>query len=177
MNLDELRRVGCLIRQLHDESAAFGLPADAHWDVVIPPDREEIICHHDLAPWNLVRDGDRWVFIDWDNAGPGSRLWDLAYAAASFVGMVHGNDPDADAARLAAIVDGYGLGIWDRRRLVPMLGRRTRAMFDLLVEGHRTGRQPWARLYDEGHADHWGQSARHIEANVSAWSSALLRSG
>jgi thiamine kinase-like enzyme len=38
--------------------------------VVIAPDREDLICHHDLAPWNLVRDGDRWVFIDWDGACP-----------------------------------------------------------------------------------------------------------
>ena len=31
--------------------------------------------------WNLVRDRDRWVFIDWDGARPGSRLWDLACSA------------------------------------------------------------------------------------------------
>jgi thiamine kinase-like enzyme len=35
--------------------------------------------------WNLVRDGERSVFIDWDGAGPGSRLWDLGYAAHGFV--------------------------------------------------------------------------------------------
>ncbi len=82
----DLRRVGALIRGLHDASASFVPPADALWDVVIPPDRVDLVCHHDLAPWNLVRDGGRLVFIDWDNAGPGSRLWDLAYAATTFVG-------------------------------------------------------------------------------------------
>jgi hypothetical protein len=28
----------------------------------VPPDREDMICHHDLAPWNLVLGEDRWVF-------------------------------------------------------------------------------------------------------------------
>jgi len=50
--------------------------------VLIPdPAAGDLICHSDLAPWNLVRNEQRWVFIDWDNAGPSSRLWDLGYAA------------------------------------------------------------------------------------------------
>jgi hypothetical protein len=79
--LDEagLERVGRLIRELHDCSAGFSPPPGSRWNVVIAPDRADLVCHHDLAPWNLVIGPDRWVFIDWDGAGPGSRLWDLAY--------------------------------------------------------------------------------------------------
>jgi Ser/Thr protein kinase RdoA (MazF antagonist) len=97
--LDEegLRRVGALIREFHDAAAGFDSLADAGWDVVIPPDSEDLICHHDLAPWNLVLAEDRCVFIDWDGAGPGSRLWDLAYAAAGFVPLAPSGDPAADA--------------------------------------------------------------------------------
>jgi hypothetical protein len=53
-----------------DAAESFRPPPAPHWNVVIAPDREDLICHHDLAPWNLVRDGDRWVFIDWDSACP-----------------------------------------------------------------------------------------------------------
>lgn len=71
LSTPELNRMGRLIRSLHDAVQDFVPPRDAAWNVVIPPDRRELICHNDLAPWNLVRDGDRWVFIDWDGAGPG----------------------------------------------------------------------------------------------------------
>jgi hypothetical protein len=56
---DGLYRVGGLIRELHDKAQDFTAPAGARWNVVIPPDRSDLVCHHDLAPWNLVRDGDR----------------------------------------------------------------------------------------------------------------------
>src|ERR1035437_8290364 len=78
LTASELRRLGAFIQELHDAAESFKPPAVPQWNVVIAPDREDLICHHDLAPWNLVRDGERWVFIDWDGAGPGSRLWDLA---------------------------------------------------------------------------------------------------
>ena len=175
MTLPELGRVGWLIRELHDASATFVPPGDAVWDVAIAPDREDLICHHDLAPWNLVRDSasDRWVFIDWDGAGPGSRLWDLAYAAHGFVLLGAGGDPDHDAIRLRALVDGYGLNADDRHALPRLIVDHTRAMYDLLEDGARTGRQPWARLHAEGHAGHWGPAADYIERNIDVFAAAI----
>jgi Ser/Thr protein kinase RdoA (MazF antagonist) len=169
-----LRRVGRLIREFHDAVLGFRPPADACWDVAVPPDRDELICHHDLAPWNLVIDGDRWVFIDWDGAGPGSRLWDLAYAAHGFVGIWNGGDPDVDGARLRAIADGYDLDEQQRSELPELIGAHTRGMFDLLRNGARTGTQPWARLYAAGHADHWGPAADYAERHTAVFRAALM---
>jgi Ser/Thr protein kinase RdoA (MazF antagonist) len=176
MSAGELCRLGHLIRSLHDAVARFEPPPDARWDVVIPPDRDELICHNDLAPWNLVRDGDRWVFIDWDAAGPGSRLWDLAYAAHGFVPMIAGGDPGVDGPRLRALADGYGLDEPQRRALPALIGAHARGMFELLRTSSSTGRQPWARLWEEGHGDHWGPAADYIEEHVDTWTAAL-RSG
>jgi Ser/Thr protein kinase RdoA (MazF antagonist) len=176
LELAGLRRVGRLIRQLHDAARDFREPPGAVWNVVIPPDRRELICHNDLAPWNLVRDGDRWVFIDWDGAGPGSRLWDLGYAAKGFIPLVPGGDPAVDGPRLRALADGYGLDARQRRELPPLMAAHTRGMYDLLRAGAATGRQPWARLHAEGHGEYWRESAEYIERHPDHWIRALLGS-
>ncbi|MBT8227583.1 MAG: phosphotransferase [Dactylosporangium sp.] len=173
MDLAELRRLGRLIRRLHEAAASFRPPEGARWDVVVPPDRQELVCHNDLAPWNLVRDGRRWVFIDWDGAGPGSRLWDLGYAAQGFVPLRAGGDPAVDARRLRALVDGYGLDPGERRRLPAAMGGHTRGMAEVLERGARTGRQPWARLHAEGHGAVWAGAADYIDAHRGVWAAAV----
>lgn len=174
MDQEGLHRVGRLIRQLHDLSEGFRPPADADWDVVIRPDRADLICHQDLAPWNLVFAADRWVFIDWDGAGPGSRLWDLAYSVTTFVPMQPGGDPTSDAARVRALAEGYGLSAAQRRELPPLIGAHSRAMFELLRTSWLSGRQPWARLYAEGHGEYWGPVADYADEHAHVWTKALL---
>jgi Phosphotransferase enzyme family len=169
----ELTRIGRLIREFHDISESFIPPGDAQWNVAIPPDREDLIIHHDLAPWNLIQNGDRWVFIDWDNSGPGSRLWDLAYAAIGFVPFESKGLPSRDTPRLRALVDGYAFNREQREQLPQLIVSRARSMHALLVEGHRTGQQPWSRLYDEGHANYWGPAADYIEQHLDVWTKAL----
>ena len=171
----ELARLGALLRRLHDASTTFQAPLDAHWQVAIAPDRTELVCHHDLAPWNLVRDGDRWVFIDWDGAGPGSRLWDLGYVAHGFVPLHAGGDPAVDGPRLRALADGYGLDEQQRRDLPALTAAHVRGMYDLLRQGAATGSQPWARLWQQGHGDHWGPAADYVQRHLDDWTAALLR--
>ena len=171
---EDLHRIGRLIRHFHTAASSFTPPPQASWNVAIPADSESMICHHDLAPWNLVHDGDRWVFIDWDGSGPGSPLWDLAYAAQSFMPLASGGAPAQDAARLRSFVDGYGLDRTSREALPRKMADRTRAMVRLLERGSRTGEQPWARLHAEGHAEYWSRSATYVEQHLQIWEKALL---
>jgi Ser/Thr protein kinase RdoA (MazF antagonist) len=170
---DDLYRIGRLIRNLHDAAQSFLPPPSAHWNVVIRPDSESMICHNDLAPWNLVRNGDRWVFIDWDGSGPASPLWDLAYAAQSFPPLVHGGKVAEDAIRLRSLIDGYGLDQSQRKQLPKMIADHTHAMYQLLEDGARTGIQPWARLHADGHSQHWQQAAAYVKHHLKEWEQAL----
>jgi Ser/Thr protein kinase RdoA (MazF antagonist) len=169
MTVAELRRLGGMVRVLHDASADFVPSPGAVWEVAIPPDGADLVCHQDLAPWNLIRDGDTWTFIDWDASAPGTRLWDLAYVVQTFTPLVAGGDPAGDAPRVRAVVEGYGLDEAGRAALPELLVARTRAMYDLLEQGSRTGALPWARLWAEGHGVHWGGAADYVAAHLAAW--------
>jgi Ser/Thr protein kinase RdoA (MazF antagonist) len=180
MDIDprDLPDIGRMLRDLHAATASFTPPPDARWHTEIPPvgvpgaPVGEVICHHDAAPWNLVRAERGWVLIDWDNAGPGSRLWELAYSALSCCGMAPGQPVPESAARLRSFVDAYGLEPALRPALAGLLGVNAGAMYDLLATAARDGRQPWARIFTED-GPFWRDVADHLDRNTAAWRSAL----
>jgi Ser/Thr protein kinase RdoA (MazF antagonist) len=115
-----------LLRRYHDTVRRFRPPADAIWRLV-SPEPHEIICHNDWSPWNgLFRDGRLVLTLDWDLAGPGPRLWDVANAAYCWVPLIAGASAIADlderARRLRGFCDAYGLE--DRSGLIAALRAR-----------------------------------------------------
>jgi hypothetical protein len=173
LSLEDLREISSIVRTLHERAAGFPILASHTWEVAIPSDHAELICHNDLGPWNLIRSRDKWVFIDWDGSGPSSRLWDLAYAAQSFVPLIGGGNPSRDAIRLRAFIDGYGLDLEERVSFPKLIHRRTFAMYRLLEDGALRHREPWAAMFSTGHGDHWLQASQYIAEHLFEWTSAL----
>ena len=171
-SLAELTSIGRLLADLHAALATFAPPGAASWNCAIPPDREELLCHNDVAPWNLVRSSRGWVLIDWDNTAPSSRLWDVAYAAQSMAGLRADRPPEQASERLRAFVDGYGADDALRQELPTMLGRRASAMFDLLRLGAEHQRQPWARIWTED-GPYWRTTADYLDTHIGLWRAAL----
>lgn len=171
----QLHRVGSMVRSIHDASTAFVPSEDPSWTSAIPAPGDELICHNDLAPWNLII-GDRWTFIDWDAAAPSTRLWDLAYAAQAFT-LSDTRQAPGDAARgLAAFIDGYGADEALRRQLPETMHRRAAAMYHLLKSSHESGLDPWASMYRDGHGDHWRTATDFAGRHQDLWLDALLAS-
>ncbi|SDP78960.1 Phosphotransferase enzyme family protein [Arthrobacter sp. ok909] len=169
---EDLLRVGRMIRRIHDASEFISVPDPDAWTMLLPAESPNLMCHNDLAPWNLIM-GDRRVFIDWDGAGPSTRLWDLAYAAQSFGMLFEGQAVGSAAARLRALVDGYDADIALREALPPAMAKRTAAMFELLRSSSESGLQPWADMYANGHGGHWRAAAEYVARNHTAWERAL----
>lgn len=168
----ELDRVGGMVRRIHDVSVRHVPAAGAIWEPPLSAPAQELICHNDLAPWNLMF-GDRWVFIDWDGASPSTRSWDLAFSAQTFALPDPNRDPQRSAGDLAAFVDGYGADEELRAVLPDMMRRRTQAMLDLLRSSAEAGREPWGTMYRTGHGAHWAAVLDYVTAHRDVWQRAL----
>ena len=127
-----------------------------------------IVCHNDLGPYNAVvdEDGGLAAFIDWDQAGPGPALSDLAFVAwqwvplhgpfvASYLGWAElgawpaGRALEYRAGRLRRLLDAYGLG--DRASFVAAVEDRIRYNRSVMLERAGAGDPAYQALVDQGH--------------------------
>ena len=155
MDGDCLAEGARLLRRYHDLVEAFEPPAGARWRLVAPT-AHQIICHNDWAPWNaLFRRRHLAVMLDWDMAGPGTRLWDVANSAYSWIPLYSGRRQlgiDEQASGLRLFCDAYGLS--DRASLLDVLKERTLFVGAFIEEQARLGDKGAMKLAD------WGVPAR-----------------
>jgi len=105
-----LIRVAELVREFHDLTAGTPLAGD-----------DEVVCHNDLAPNNTVYsrsgaglgDGGAGLrplaFIDWDLAGPGRRIHDVAHVCWQYLGLGPRAAAGPAAHGIRLICDAYRL--------------------------------------------------------------------
>ncbi|MFF0344943.1 phosphotransferase [Kribbella sp. NPDC004875] len=148
MTVEALDSVALLLRAYHDAVADFR-PAGLEWAEPVPPGYVTgLISHNDPNLDNVVfRDGVAVALIDFDLAGPGSELWDVATAVRLWAPL----RPDADihdvrrghaTARLRRFADTYGLAEADRLRLVDAAADNHIWCMDYVRRGAETG-HPW----------------------------------
>ena len=136
-----------LLRRYHEVVADFAPPPDAQWRLIAPT-KHELICHNDWSPWNaLFRDGELAVMLDWDLAGPGTRLWDVANSAACWVTLFSQSklfSLEERAQRLRIFCDAYGLE--DRSSLLATIRLRNNFVARFIEERARAGEPGFVTL-------------------------------
>jgi hypothetical protein len=125
-----LASVADLVRRFHEVCRSFD-PAGDSWPTPVPPDyRGGVVSHNDLHPGNIIFAGGAAVgLIDFDLAGPGGPIWDLATLARGWAPLVADRDlpegfedaPERRYHRLALLVDAYRLPRQDRLAVVDAL--------------------------------------------------------
>lgn len=161
---ESLVEVAHFLRRYHDATVNYIPPVDAVWQFAYPdPHQHEIICHGDVAPYNMIyQKGKPHALIDFDTAGPGPRLWDLAYAAYRFVPLSYAqdmqnlglSDPLIQGPRLRLFCQAYGLE-QPATEILDFVECRLQAMCSWLSEGVAAQDLVRQRLVDEGHLDYY----------------------
>ena len=167
-----------LLRRLHDACADFDTSA-WEWPMRRTGDADgvestddTVLCHHDAAPYNMVfRDGAPVALIDFDLAGPGPALHDVAYTLYWFAPLAFAAEdmrPFAERELAAGLprtrlfCETYGIG--RDAALVDAVAERLRELADVALMRRLFGEAVAARLVDEGHVAHWARESRAFEA-------------
>lgn len=179
---EALVAIARLTRSYHDATVDYVPPTDATWHFVYPDQRQhEVICHGDIAPYNMIYRDDRpHALIDFDTAGPGPRLWDLAYAAYRFVPLNFDkdiqefglNDPLIQSESLRLFCQAYELA-QPYADILDFVERRLYAMCDWLIKGAEAQDPARLRLVNEGHLDHYRREIVAFQHNRARLQSRL----
>lgn len=173
-----------LLRQYHDATQGFRPPTLPGWQLSYPDrGQHEVICHNDFALYNVVfRGGLPVAVFDFDMAGPGPRLWDIAYALynavplASFapaipadttVGYATERHASARRRRIALFFRSYGLS--PPPDLEHWVVTRLRTLCETLSMGAAQGNPAYEQMVTDGHLAHYEREVVFLERNFRRW--------
>jgi hypothetical protein len=153
-----LTSVARLLRRYHQAVAGFD-PSGHDWVEPVPAAyMSGIVSHNDPNLDNVVfRDGEAVALIDFDLAGPGSVLWDVATAVRLWAPL----RPQADIAdsrrgralgRMRHFADAYGLAEKDRDRLVDAVAANHVWCMEYVRRGADNGHEWFRRRWIGGEA-------------------------
>ncbi|MBA3276883.1 MAG: phosphotransferase [Chloroflexia bacterium] len=182
--MTEASLVACarMLRRYHGAATIQPGWGDLPWRYRDPDsNRWEVICHSDVAPYNIVyREGLPVGLIDFDVAGPGPKLWDIAYAAfrlaplssdAGCLALGFAAPPDR-IGRLTRFCDAYGLE--DATGLLEMAIVRIEGLRDDILERAAAGDPGVATHLAEDHVGSYNADLQWIRENEAALRAALL---
>ncbi|HEY3562358.1 MAG TPA: aminoglycoside phosphotransferase family protein [Kribbella sp.] len=180
MTDEALDSVAVLLRAYHQAVADFR-PAGLEWAEPVPPSYVTgLISHNDPNLDNVVfRDGTAVALIDFDLAGPGSALWDVATATRLWAPLrpdpdIHDVRRGRSANRLRRFADAYGLAEADRLRLVDAAADNHVWCMDYVRRGAEAGHPWFHQRWTTGEAELTDRTNLWFKQTADALRQALL---
>jgi hypothetical protein len=153
---EALVSVAQLLRRYHDAVESFDVTGHT-WPEFVPDEfREGIVSHNDPNLDNVIfSDGVAVGLIDFDLAGPGARVWDVACAARLWAPLRDERDAPAQLRgrsleRLRLFVDAYGLSGPERARLVEVTIHTHERCYRVVCRALDGGHETFGRMWREG---------------------------
>ncbi|WP_100404301.1 aminoglycoside phosphotransferase family protein [Bacillus solitudinis] len=179
---DVLKEIARMLRLYHDAVSDFPLSDD--WKPIDnTPNKIEVVCHNDFAIYNIIFNHKRPVgIIDFDVAGPGPRLWDIAYTLYTCVplsrpyntktGEAVCYDPLKDGDRIKQRVnlffESYGIEGMEKGFLEMVL-LRVEGLCKYMIKKASEGDVAFQKMIDEGHLEHYQNELQFIREHGKEW--------
>lgn len=157
------------LREYHRVVASYRPEGSVRWrtsTAALAPD--QIVCMHDFGYYNWIADDDGFVgVIDWDMAGPGVPMDDLAFAAWNTAPLGHGDlPPERAIARLRLMAEAYG--DVDPMEILSAAPVRARRSVRVIRAGQQAGDPGMLNLARVGEPDRTERAAAALEARLPA---------
>jgi hypothetical protein len=138
------------LRDFHDLVEGFRLSGPRTWrggEAELGDGR--IICHHDPGAYNwIIQSGHFVAMIDWDMAGPGRPIEDLAFLAWTGIPLYREIPAEDVVRRLDLLVEAYGE--WGPMTVLDAVVERMSTASDRIEAGQARGDQGFVNLAKVG---------------------------
>ncbi|WP_375002568.1 phosphotransferase [Aeromicrobium sp. CTD01-1L150] len=161
------------LREFHDIAQDFRPEGELPWrGGARALEADEIICHHDPGAYNwIIQSGHFVAMIDWDMAGPGQPIEDLAFLAWTAIPLYRDIGAAETARRLDLLVDAYAE--WGPMTVLEAVVTRMSAAADRIEAGIARGDAGIANLRSVGEPQRtrdrvaaFGERIPQIEAHL-----------
>lgn len=179
---ENLQGIAKMLRLYHD--AVIDFPFDDSWRPIDhTPQHRDVLCHNDFAMYNIIfQNGRPMGIIDFDEAGPGPRIWDIAYTLYTSVPlsrfyldetggkMNYQSDQDAHRIknRVALFFDSYGEDV--AGNYIEMVLLRLEGLCKTITRRANEGDPAFQKMLDEGHLEHYRDDITFISEHRNEWS-------
>ncbi|WP_217361793.1 phosphotransferase [Aeromicrobium stalagmiti] len=161
------------LRDFHDIVEGFRPEGSRVWrggEAEIEPG--QVICHNDPGAYNwIIQSGHFVAMIDWDMAGPGRAIDDLAFLAWTGIPLYREIPVDDVARRLDLLVDAYGE--WGPMTVLDAVVERMTTAADRIEAGQARGDQGFINLARVGEPQRTRDRVEAFRERIAAIEAAL----
>ncbi|MBX4148611.1 phosphotransferase [Paenibacillus sp. FSL W7-1279] len=176
-----LIEIAKMLRFYHDSVSDFSF--DESWKSIDnTPLQFEVLCHNDFAIYNIIFNQEKPIgIIDFDVAGPGPRLWDIAYTLYTCVplsrcylsetgeiiyynSLQHAN---RIKQRVKLFFESYGEG--KEEDYLEMVLLRLEGLCKTIIRKGSEGDIAFQKMMDEGHLEHYQNDIKFIREHGKEW--------
>ncbi|WP_041060208.1 phosphotransferase [Jeotgalibacillus campisalis] len=178
---ESLTKIAQMQRSFHDAVEDFEFTSD--WlPLEGTPDPKEMICHNDLAVYNIIFDAEKPVgIIDFDIAAPGPRIWDMAYTlytcvplsrfylAESGEACFYNDKMDKNNRKRRIDLFFKAYGVEKPADLMEIICLRLEALHNMIETKAEDGEAAFLKMKKEGHAEHYMKDIEFIQLHRKSW--------